>query len=406
MGLRSNRFSGDPVLELCSTGSHRMMEPEENLSVMRVQEALRRLGKDSGILDGIFGAQTGAAVTEFKHEQHLSPEDPVVGQGTSGKLDESMFNDPVVRGDADVGELAGFVAEHRVEPFVGLELAPLVRAPFNSQQHDLGFSMLDNLTSGNCLAIVAASRARGVNDPRIPTDSIDILAGLPERASGVTVSFADSDGRQRSAISLSDRLIRGRKFLTHHPDGRRAKASFRGQLCHELTHMRNEGANVEFTPTFDTDTFLDPHLAASLSGNPATRTALVLMHFVNEMNARHVTWIIEQEDAGDPFTAKFLPPAELCEAAFFYFAETDPELFFDNGYIAKIVQSGHEPTYQQIGLWLRRAAELTCSSKPEQQEISAQLFLDAADAAEFVAANPNEPRPYGRGLFPGPGDFH
>ncbi|MGV9818807.1 hypothetical protein [Nocardia xishanensis] len=43
MGLMSARFSGDPVLEKCLAGPHRMMEPEENLSVMRVQEALRRV---------------------------------------------------------------------------------------------------------------------------------------------------------------------------------------------------------------------------------------------------------------------------------------------------------------------------------------------------------------------------
>ncbi len=42
MGMMSARFSGDPVLEKCLAGSHRMMEPEEILSVLRVQEALRR----------------------------------------------------------------------------------------------------------------------------------------------------------------------------------------------------------------------------------------------------------------------------------------------------------------------------------------------------------------------------
>ncbi|MEU2040388.1 peptidoglycan-binding domain-containing protein [Nocardia niwae] len=380
-------------------GSHRMMEPEENLSVMRVQEALRRLGKDPGVLDGIFGGQTGAAVAEFKRQQHLSPDDPVVGQGTSGRLDAMMFNDPVVQGDADFGELAGHVAAHRVEPFVGLDLAPLLQAPLTSQRHDLGFTMLDRLNSGDCLAIVAASRAHGLNDSRIPADVKDELARLPAAASGVTVGYKDSDGRQRSVIGLNDLLIRGRMFLTHRPDGRRAKAGFRGQLCHELTHMRNEGANLELTPTFDTDTFLDPILAASLPG-----TAFVFMHFANEMNARHVTWVIEKEEAGDPFAARFLPPAELCEAAHFYFAETDPQLFFDNGYIANMLQS-REKTYRQIALWLRQTARLTFSSKPEQQEISARLFRDAADTADVIAADPNAPHPTGRGLFPEPRDF-
>ncbi|WP_431970498.1 peptidoglycan-binding protein [Nocardia sp. bgisy134] len=400
MSLMSKRFSGDPVLEKCLAGSHRMMEPEENLSVMRVQEALRRLDKDPGILDGIFGVKTGAAVSEFKREQRLFPDDPVVGEGTSGRLDMFMFHDPVISGDADFGELAGFVAEHRVEPFVGLELANLLRKSFESQRHDLGRAMLDRLTSGDCSAIVAASRARGLNDDRIPENVIEELAELPRDASGVTVSFEDSNGRQRSAIALNDLLIRGRMVLTHHPDGRQAKASFRGQLAHELTHMRNEGANLEHTPTFDTDTFLDPVLAANLPN-----TAFVFMHFANEMNARHVTWITEREDAGDPFAARFLPPAELCAAAHFYFAETGLRLFFDNGYMANMVQS-HEKTYRQLALWLRRTAQLTFTSKPEQQEISARLFRDAADVADVIAADPNTHRPIGRGLFPEPGDFH
>jgi hypothetical protein len=44
MALRSARLSGDPVLEQCLAGQHRMLAPEENLSVMRVQEALVKLG--------------------------------------------------------------------------------------------------------------------------------------------------------------------------------------------------------------------------------------------------------------------------------------------------------------------------------------------------------------------------
>ena len=66
MALQSARLSGDPVLGRCLAGNHRMFAPEENLSVMRVQEALRRLDFDPGELDGIFGEATGAAVSSFK----------------------------------------------------------------------------------------------------------------------------------------------------------------------------------------------------------------------------------------------------------------------------------------------------------------------------------------------------
>ena len=122
MALQSARFSGDPVLGRCLAGSHRMFAPEENLSVMRVQEALRRLDFDPGGLDGIFGAATGAAVSSFKEAHGLSPSDPVVGVGTSGKLDSLLLHNPPHL-DPDFGEVAGFVAAHVVEPFMGFALA-------------------------------------------------------------------------------------------------------------------------------------------------------------------------------------------------------------------------------------------------------------------------------------------
>ena len=56
-------------------------------------------------------------------------------------------------------------------------------------------------------------------------------------------------------------------------------------------------------------------------------------------------------------------------------------------------------------LWLRQCAKMTFSSDPDAQQISAQLFSDAADSAEFTAINPGLPRPPGNGLFPLSQDF-
>ena len=96
----------------------------------------------------------------------------------------------------------------------------------------------------------------------------------------------------------------------------------------------------------------------------------------------------------------------LSEAAHFYFAESDREFYFqDNGYIGAILARGHEATYNQMGLWLRQCAKMTFSSDPDAQQISAQLFSDAADSAEFTAINPGLPRPAGNGLFPLSQDF-
>ncbi|MFM2078291.1 MAG: hypothetical protein RJA49_2181, partial [Actinomycetota bacterium] len=93
MALRGPRFSGDPVLEECQAGRHRMMAPEDGLPVMRVQAALIELGRSIGDAgaDGIFGQATGNAVSEYKRVKGLEPDDPVVGAGTSTALDDDLF---------------------------------------------------------------------------------------------------------------------------------------------------------------------------------------------------------------------------------------------------------------------------------------------------------------------------
>lgn len=404
MGLQSARFSGDQVLESCFAGTHRMLAPEENLSVMRVQEGLNRLGFDAGKLDGIFGRQTGSAVHAFKAANGLSPDDPVVGRGTAAKLDELLLHgSPLL--DPDFGEVSGFVARHSVEPFLGLELAPLLLAPLNSQRHDVARALLDSLNTGACLAMVAGSRAAGVVDPRLPDDVRRQLGNLGA-ASGMVVHFTSADGVERVVMVLDDITIRGRRSLIHRPTGRKVKIDLRSVICHELTHVRNAEQNLDRTPDFDTDVFLDPNLAAAMSAASGTPTAVVFRQFVNEMNARHVAWIIEQELAGNPFAARFLPGVALSEAAHFYFAESDREFYFDdNGYIGTILARGHQATYQQMALWLRRCATLTFHSDPAAQATSSQLFLDAADSAELTALNPGLVRPPGDGLFPRAQDF-
>src|SRR6185312_12019443 len=107
----------------------------------------------------------------------LSPSDPVVGPGTSTKLDDLLFQNPLL--DPDFGELSGFVAARNVEPFVGLQLADLMSAPLGSARHDVGNFMLESLRLGNLLGIIAASRALGMTDPRIAKDDKRALANMP-----------------------------------------------------------------------------------------------------------------------------------------------------------------------------------------------------------------------------------
>jgi hypothetical protein len=63
--------------------------------------------------------------------------------------------------------------------------------------------------------------------------------------------------------------------------------------------------------------------------------------------------------------------------------------FNDNGYIAKVLGLGHRPNYQQIALWLRPSAVMTFSGNIDAQQVSEQLFLDAADWADAFPLNPN-----------------
>src|SRR5882672_3289078 len=98
------RFFGDDVLESCLTG-HRMFagsgDPPE--SVALVQQALDALGFVVSV-DGIFGPETGQAVTAYKTQKGLVPNDPVVGPGTMAALDADFAHELF---DAKAAQLAG-----------------------------------------------------------------------------------------------------------------------------------------------------------------------------------------------------------------------------------------------------------------------------------------------------------
>jgi Putative peptidoglycan binding domain len=99
----SPRFFGDDVLESCLTG-HRMFagsgDPPE--SVALVQQALADLGFSVSV-DGIFGPETGSAVTAYKTQKGLTPNDPVVGPGTMAALDADFAHELF---DAKAAQLA------------------------------------------------------------------------------------------------------------------------------------------------------------------------------------------------------------------------------------------------------------------------------------------------------------
>jgi hypothetical protein len=87
--LHSSLIGGSADLTSVAEGSRRIQAPESSDAVARIQQALILVGGDlpeSGV-DGIFGDETGIAVSAFKEDRGLSPRDPVVGIGTTKRLD-------------------------------------------------------------------------------------------------------------------------------------------------------------------------------------------------------------------------------------------------------------------------------------------------------------------------------
>lgn len=90
MPLTNPRFAGDPVLEACLAGAHRMMTPETGPAVAKVQQALIDLGFALPLhgANGSFNDETASAVAAYKTSRQIFPNDPVVGPKTMASLDE------------------------------------------------------------------------------------------------------------------------------------------------------------------------------------------------------------------------------------------------------------------------------------------------------------------------------
>lgn len=420
MPLRGPRFSGDPVLEECFAGRHRMMAPENGLPVKRVQAALVELGFPVGPhgTDGIFGSATGHAVSAYKRSRRLAQTDPVVGPGTSKALDDDLFFDPPAL-DPAFAEFAPVVVDHRVEPFVALELVALRQAPFDSWRHMLGRFALGSISSGQLLGIVSQSRVRDLRDAYLAVaDPVQESGTTAEgffdlviaRANDVanTLHFLAS-GRRRALITIRDTVILGREALRRRiDDGTRAPVELEGVVMHELTHARNLEVDHDLELIQDTDTtaYADTALAQARSAT-GTPTMLVMRSFVREMVARHVHWIALEERAGTPgvIAVRAVRPEQLAAAALFYFVEV-PQIYDHNGYGAAINAQGDAVRAAQLELWLRLCATQSFSDVPEQDRESTLLFQAAAQFWADQQVDPTLDFAAEDGVFPLPRDFH
>jgi hypothetical protein len=419
MPLRSARLTGDQVLENCLAGTHRMLAGEDGLSVMRVQSALLDLGRSVGSkgADGIFGPDTGTAVTAYKTDKGLVPDDPVVGAGTTQALDDDLFHDPPNL-DPTFAEFSPAVVDHRLEQFVARELLALLQAPFDSWRRMLGTFALNALNSGALLGIIAQSRAVDLRDRFLavadPVQPDGATAGnfFDDAISaggtlGNTVTFFVG-GEPRAFIVIRDDVILGRASIVRQSDNTRAPTTLQGVVVHELTHARNLANSQALLATADTDTnaYADTGLAQTRSAT-GRQTARVLQSYVAEFTARHVHWVVLKEFAGTPggIAVGELPADKLAAAALFYFVEL-PSVYDSNGYGAGINARDDAVRFHQLDLWLRLCASQSFSDIPADDEKSTLAFQAAAQFCAGQVANPTLDFAQEDGVFPLIQDFH
>lgn len=419
MPLRCPRFSGDPILEACLDGTHRMLAPETGLPVKRVQAALNDLGFSVGQsgADGTFGNDTGTAVSSYKVSKGLAPSDPVVGPGTMQALDDDLFFDPPTL-DPTFREFSPSVVAHRVEPFVGLELAAFIGAPgppLNSWRHVIGLFALANLNSGQLLGIVANSRAEDLRAPFLAAAAPVQSGGMsandfftqqagPPLGLGTTITFAGQSGATQAFILIDDNVILGRAAITRSSTGQKAPEVPQDTVAHELTHVRNLAIAQALLATADTDNtaYADTALAQaqSATGSP---TARVLREFADEITARYVGWVVRKEVEGNPAAIPALAADQLAAAARFYFVDT--LLFDSNGYVPGINAQGDAISFAQLDRWLRTCAAFSFTDDGAEEARTKALF----NAAAAICADPATTAaglPAPDGLSPLPQDFH
>ena len=220
---------------------------------MRVQEALNTLGYAAGTLDGIFGLNTGAAVSAYKSDHGLQPTDPVVGPGTSAQLDADLFTDPAYL-DPAFGEVASYVAAQVIGPLRRIRDHP--PAQHAAQLPTPQRRILPAVRAG--LRAVPRDRdgESGAEHPGSAGARADQSSLANLRGSGITVPFAEADGTQHVAIGFRDITLMGRRVITD-VNGLTARVGVREVLCHEVTHLRNEGTTLGDTPDTDGTVFLE-----------------------------------------------------------------------------------------------------------------------------------------------------
>jgi peptidoglycan hydrolase-like protein with peptidoglycan-binding domain len=187
--LQSPRFAGDPDLQATLAGQLRLAAPgtpdypapvrSSGPAVAKIQQALIDLGyalPASGA-DGRFGQETGAAVTKYKTNKGISPNDPVVGRRTMLLLDQE-FPPGLPHSAIDVNKAIAANAQYAVQLGWGSQYAQI-----------LGLLGLDASATPDVFANAVASwqQGRGLSiDGIIGPDTWAQMQPLPPTPPGPT----------------------------------------------------------------------------------------------------------------------------------------------------------------------------------------------------------------------------
>jgi hypothetical protein len=427
--MTSPRFTGDRVLDACRENADTISQfrNADGLTVKRVQTALveRLIPVGPQGADGWFGPDTADAVVAYKRRKGLFPDDPVIGPGTSTALDDDFAVTAPGRDD-DLGDFTEFCRWRRVEPFAAAELTDMQNAGFLSWQLMLALFALDGLDRHRIVGIAANSRLEDLEwhflavaanpqdgEPSWQFFEESVTTVRARNAYGMTVVFDDTDGVAASYLAIQDDVLLGRAASTAPTVAGRVPKHVHEVLAHELTHARNlpQSEVDQLVPDSDANVFTDTAMAAQRSAvvqpnvGRAVRTAEELANFNDEITARHVGWIVEQERAGDPNAPGRLTPGALAAAVDVY-VTTFPFIIHRNGYLATIAGRGESEKFAQLALWLAGAAKRSFSDVELENNRTRQLFADAAAFCALRAGDPlPPPLPEPDGLFPLPKDF-
>lgn len=164
--LKSERFSGDARLENIFDGRQEqfLRSGASGEAVAKVQQTLIELGiplPKSGA-DGLFGGETGSAVSKFKTQHGIAPADAVVGSRTIAALDAELLKHPPVAGCVDGP--------------VNMEAEPLPPITFPS---------VTRMSADEVFAAARRTQVKGGHVPRFPP----LGANAPRMENGFPVTL-------------------------------------------------------------------------------------------------------------------------------------------------------------------------------------------------------------------------